>query len=715
MTTHPAAASINTTLLLLALYASPVHAQQHRATITVDPRDSIAAFDPITALGSTIDGHTEDATRYIFTRANVAAMKSANFHPISYRIRTELGIEAWHWNPRGRWSDPTHQQGYWTSDDAIGPPIQVSYGYRLPRRGNTIDQANDDGYSRLTDGDTTSFWKSNPYLDSRYTHEPADSHPQWAIIDLEHNESIDAVRIMWGTPYATSYDVQYWEGKQPKGPDDNADDTGWRTFKNGAIRSDNGGDVTLKLTTVAVTTRWIRILLHTSSQRAPAGSNDVRDGLGYAIREISLGRIDNGSLREVTRHAPDPAAQSRTYVSSTDPWHRATDRNDGTEQPGIDLMFASGITRGLPMLMPAGVLYDTPANAAALLRYVRRRHYAIPRIELGEEPDGQFISPLDFATLYTQIADSLRAVDPSITLGGPSLQDARTKVMMAWKESDSDERSWLARFVAALRMHGHAHDLGFVSFEFYPFDDACSGSAPQLAQVARKVRDAVAQFRRDGVTADIPLLMTEYGYSPFSTASEMNRAGAILNTVAVAEFLADGGSQAFFYGTEPSSLDRDAACDSWGDNTLFVADDDRHILAKNSTYHAARMLTTLWADSAGGAHPMLATKLVTSSGAVPPIGSYAVRRPDGRIALLMVNRDPANAWTVDVRGLGDSSTEFDAWRLSAAEYAWHPNGAKGFAKPNTGPRKMNVGTKTNVSTGEVLTLPPYSIVVIRQR
>jgi hypothetical protein len=709
MTKREARTLTSALLLLSTLCASPLFAQQHRATITIDPRDSIAAFDPVTALGSTIDGHADDATRHIFTRANIAAMKSANFHPVSYRLRTELGIEAWHWNPRGHWSDPAHRRGYWTSDDRVESPITVSYGYRLPRRGNSIDQANDDGYSRLTDGDTNSFWKSNPYLDAHFTRERTSSHPQWVIVDLEHDETIDAARILWGTPYATIYDVQYWKGEQPRGPDDNADDTGWRTFDSGAIKNANGGSVTLHLTTRSVSTRWIRILLRASSERAPAGSSDVRDGLGFAIRELSLGRTENGTFHEVTRHAPDPIAQSRTYVSSTDPWHRSTDRDDGTEQPGIDLMFTSGITRGLPMLTPVGVLYDTPANAAALLRYVRMRHYAVPRVELGEEPDGQFVSPLDFAALYAQVADSLRAVDPNVVLGGPSLQDARTKVMMAWKESDSDTLSWLARFVAAVTAHGHARDLGFVSFEFYPFDDACAGSAAQLAQVARKIRGAVAQFRSDGVRKNVPLLMTEYGYSPFSTASEMNRAGAILNTVAVAEFLADGGSQAFFYGTEPSSLDRDAACDSWGDNTLFVADDDRHILAKNSTYHAARMLTTLWADSAGGPHSMLATSVAKLGNITPPVESYAVRRPDGKIALLMVNRDPVNSWTVGVRGLDDDRATYDMWRLSAAEYTWHPNGAHGFARPNTGPRK------TNVSAGETLTLPPYSIVVMRQR
>lgn len=703
-------------LLLLSLGATEIRAQARRVTVTVNPHDSIGSFDPIRALGSTIDGHMEGATRHILTRENVAAMKSANFHQISYRIRTELGIEAWHWNPSGRWSDATHDQGYWTSADAVGAPIRVSYGYMLPRRGNTIDQANNDGYSRLTDGDTSTFWKSNPYLDSRYTGEAPDRHPQWVVIDMEHAEDVDIVGIRWGTPFATRYDIQYWPGEQPKGPDDNTDDGGWRTFDTGAVNGvmhggvlGAGGDVRIQVAARPVRTRWIRILLRTSSRRAPAGSKDLRDGLGFAIREISVGRLVDGFFRDITRHAPRAADQTRTYVSSTDPWHRASDRDDGTEQPGIDLMFSSGLTRGLPMLAPVGVLYDTPDNAAALLRYALRRRYAIPRMELGEEPDGQFVSPDDFAALYIQIANSLRAVDPTVTLGGPSFQDARTKVMMTWKQGATDERSWLAHFIDALTERGHIRDLGFVSFEFYPFDNVCAATAPQLAQVTHKIREAVLQFRSDGVPVTVPLLMTEYGYSPFSTASEMDMAGAILNAESVAEFLTLGGAETFYYGTEPSALDRNRNCNSWGDNTLFVANDQREIRAKNSTYHAARMITTMWADSSGGEHSILSTGVTANSNGAVPIGAYSLRRPDGRIAVLIVNRDPKNDWTVDVRGLNSRRTGLDVWRLSAAEYEWHVDGANGFAKPNTGPRKM-LGAAAGT-----LELPPYSITVVRER
>ena len=105
-----------------------------------------------------------------------------------------------------------HRQGYWTGSSRPGRSFVATYGYRLPRRGDTIDQANDDGYSRLDDGRLATFWKSDPYLDPRYTHEPDARHPQWMLVDFGRALPVDALRIAWAAPYARRLRVEYFVG-----------------------------------------------------------------------------------------------------------------------------------------------------------------------------------------------------------------------------------------------------------------------------------------------------------------------------------------------------------------------------------------------------------------------------------------------------------------------------------------------------------------------
>jgi hypothetical protein len=233
---------------------------------------------PTQALGAGVDGHEQGECARMFTDKNIAEMRSAGLGPLTYRLRTELAGEVWHWNPRGTWSDPTHQCGYWISDDSLADPINLSYGYRLPRRGNTIDQANDDGYSRLADGDQESFWKSNPYLDSRFTGEPGDAHPQWVVIDLGATRPINCVRIRWGTPYAQQYRVEYWNGEDPMHLHTDRKDQ-WRPFPNGEANAGSGGDESVRLCAKPLPARFVRVVMSRSSQITGQASNDIRDRL----------------------------------------------------------------------------------------------------------------------------------------------------------------------------------------------------------------------------------------------------------------------------------------------------------------------------------------------------------------------------------------------------------------------------------------------------
>jgi hypothetical protein len=133
-------------LFQMVFCALLLSAQQKTAIITIHYRPGQTAFTllPLTSLGVAYDGHEQGENELILQPKNIKAMLSVGMKPLSYRLRTELANEAWHWNPKGYWSDAAKSQGYWTSSSDTASYIPLSYGYKLPRRGNTMDQANDD-------------------------------------------------------------------------------------------------------------------------------------------------------------------------------------------------------------------------------------------------------------------------------------------------------------------------------------------------------------------------------------------------------------------------------------------------------------------------------------------------------------------------------------------------------------------------------------------
>ncbi|HVR26403.1 MAG TPA: glycosyl hydrolase family 5, partial [Candidatus Polarisedimenticolia bacterium] len=86
-------------------------------TITVDatPSHVVNTFSPLYALGSTVDRVPSNATDTFFRPDQIKQVLSAGWGVISYRQNTDLFVQAWHWNPKGTWSDPSGK-GYFTGD-----------------------------------------------------------------------------------------------------------------------------------------------------------------------------------------------------------------------------------------------------------------------------------------------------------------------------------------------------------------------------------------------------------------------------------------------------------------------------------------------------------------------------------------------------------------------------------------------------------------------
>ena len=660
-------------------------------TITIHTARPVNAIVPDRTFGAGVDGREYGDARRTFTAHNLKWMQSAGFGLLTYRLRTELGVEAWHWNPAGRWSDARHQRGYWTSNVSRGP-LSDSYGYRLTHRGSTTDQANNDGYSRIDDGDAHTYWKSNPYLDEAFTHESNDLHPQWIVVDFVKPVPVNAIRISWGRPYALRYEVDYcavatdFSDQVPQC---------WMPFPHSAFASAGRARLDI-LSEKPIETRYVRILL-TESCRCHE-SSDVRDRIGYAVRELSLGVMTNGQLHDRIRHSRKHGGQTEIVVSSTDPWHTAADIDRQTEQPSFDRVAASGLTNGRPMLVPVGVLYDTPQNAAAEIEYLLKRGYAIADVEVGEEPDGQYATPEDYGALFIQFADAIHAVAPSVKLGGPCFQTTVSEYFTM--PLRGDKRTWMRRFLDYLSRRGRRGDYAFFSFEWYPFDNGCGDTAPQLAEHANILRAVIDRLQRDGLTRDVPWFMSEYGYSAFADRPEVDIEGALLNAEAVALFLTLGGTRTYLYGFEPNSLMDELLCQSWGNNAMFLADDEGQAVASTAIYWAARLINEEWARPGDAIHEVFA-----ADSSEPLVAAYVLRRPDQQWSVLLINKDPQRSYAISLDPLPQGDLE--CVRYSREQYRWGANGANGRPLKNDPPRR------DRFPSAEALVIPPYSLTVVR--
>ena len=69
-----------------------------------------------------------------------------------------------------------------------------------------------------------------------------------------------------------------------------------------------------------------------------------------------------------------------------------------------------------------------------------------------------------------------------------------------------------------------------------------------------------------------------------------------MNADIVGKFLDIGGNKAYLYGLEPSQLESNANCNSFGNNMLFGRDDKGNILYKTATYYGLKMLTNYWTN-----------------------------------------------------------------------------------------------------------------------
>jgi hypothetical protein len=360
-------------------------------------------------------------------------------------------------------------------------------------------------------------------------------------------------------------------------------------------------------------------------------------------------------------------------------------------------------------MIPISLLYGTPDDAAAQMAYLKKRGYAISYVEMGEEPDGQYMLPEDYAELYLQFATAMHKVDLNLNLGGPVFEGVNEDITV-WPDAQG-RTSWLGRFVDYLKARNRLSDLTFMSFEHYPFPPCEIVWADLFREPA--LTSHILDVWRKALPANVPLMNTESNVT-YGNAQEMTDIFAALWLAdSVGAFLTSGGAVYYHSPIQPEPLR--PGCHGFGTYGNYVADENLTVKTFTSQYHASRMINLEWVEHRAGVHKLYPAACDLKDGAGHTlITAYAVTRPGGEWSVMLINKDQSNAHEIKL-AFDDASRNSLAGPMTlvtfgSEQYMWKSDGPNGHPDPNSPPV-----LKTPAAGTQSITLPKASVTVVRTK
>ncbi|MCE5299774.1 MAG: CIA30 family protein [Spirochaetia bacterium] len=663
-------------LALIPLFFSAASVFPATATITVNYSAETQPYNYRKLLGNNL-GHWLSPAGYT---SNIDKIKAAGCYLLRF--------------PGGSISNEYHWNGTGTYDEAkIWHPDNTSYSggfLAMPDyRGSSSLGYGHPG--KLTDNDTTTMWVSETITAAACTTNA------YAIVRFTSAQYVDSFKIYWGDTYATDYELQYWSSSDFSWAPHQGNTNYWVTVS--SVTGNTGGTDTRAI--IRRSASAFRILMKKSSSA------------GYKIREIEL--YDGAAKRTVNAN---DSSQTETAASPTDRantptgWHPDFDfetyitllQNIGADAiPAVSVNFGTG----------------TPEEAAAWVHYANVvRGLGIKYWQIGNEMEGIWESggPVD-AEFYTkrfiEYAQAMKAVDPSIKICGP--------VLSALKNNSElyDGRSFLEAFLHYLQAAGKSDLLDVVDFHIY-----ANWSLSSDAAMLNTVNDwyAGANYK----TFIDNLLTAYYGSATAKEVfmSEHNSGNASIYGMGFAASLWVTNwlmEYARAFGSRSTAalwdvMNNNASTGNYDHGFLEIGQQTNpaYRYQQRATYWGMYMINNYF-----GVQEDNGNTLVAASSSRPLLPVYAAKRSDGKLSVLVINKDSANAYTTTLNITGytpDASADVYTFASAASSpyfiknYEWHESNPSSYADPDIGPYGSNFNGASN---SFVFTFPAYSMSVFQ--
>jgi len=352
---------------------------------------------------------------------------------------------------------------------------------------------------------------------------------------------------------------------------------------------------------------------------------------------------------------------------------------------------------------PSGSGGGDPNYAASWVQYANvAKGYGVKYWEIGNEVYGNGFygsawetdlhaakDPTTYGKNVAQFAAAMKAVDPTIKVGAVLTASGN------WPDGQTPD--WNANVLAQC-----GSVIDFVIVHWYPQNpgnesDAGLLAAPQnaatgVAAMASKLKSQIAQY--GGANAPhIQFLVTETNSVAYNPGKQtLSNVNALFVVDDLATWIENGATSVDVWALHNGAVNGNASASLYGATTYG----DYGVLSSGSgepaantpfpTYYGLQMASLL--GKAGDT-------LVAASSSNTLLTAHAVRQANGSLALLLINKDPANTVTANVSLSGFGPTG------AATVYSYTP------ALPNIASSAVN-GEGSNFS----IAVPPYSMTTI---
>jgi hypothetical protein len=221
------------------------------------------------------------------------------------------------------------------------------------------------------------------------------------------------------------------------------------------------------------------------------------------------------------------------------------------------------------------------------------------------------------------------------------------------------------------------NDLAFFSFEHYPYDP-CRVPWGSLYDEPELMTHIMQVWREDGLPANVPMFVTESNLSSSASETYMDIFSGLWLGDYIGSFLTAGGKGVYYFHYLPLPMEH-GCNDSPGTFGMFTMTTDYQIQQELSQFFAAQLINLQWVQPGSGEHIVYSAKSDIDEGAGHAlVTAYAVKRPDGEYALMVVNRDQENPHQVRIifEGAAGARTSFSGTvsisTFGRDQYHWYP-------------------------------------------